>query len=234
LMMLAVLLYPLRKSWRRLHRLGAMRSWFAAHMMLGVVGPTLVVLHSNFSLRSTNATVAMMVMLTVVVSGLVGRYVYGQIHIGLSGPRADVDELLADIGMMREAFSGELETTAHLNTQLKFYEDWAESFRKSRLGGLKALIFMGVQGKPQQRQLKSEAMALLAARALRDGWDAGLLQRRSKTLEAGLATYFRSIRRVTTLHFFNRVFHLWHVLHMPLYLLLILVTIGHIVAVHLY
>ena len=54
-MMLALLLYPLRKRIRILHRLGATRHWFRMHMILGLVGPVLVMYHCNFQLGSFNS-----------------------------------------------------------------------------------------------------------------------------------------------------------------------------------
>src|SRR5207253_6003483 len=59
LMMLALLAYPLRKHVRWMQRWGALKHWFRAHMILGVVGPTLVLFHSTFHIRSPNAAVAL-------------------------------------------------------------------------------------------------------------------------------------------------------------------------------
>ena len=55
LMMLVLLLYPLRKSARFLRSLGKVPTWFRSHMFLGIVGPMLIVFHSNFHAHSLNA-----------------------------------------------------------------------------------------------------------------------------------------------------------------------------------
>ena len=49
-LMLLLLLYPLRKRMRSLRALGTVTFWFQAHMILGVLGPVLVLWHANFSL----------------------------------------------------------------------------------------------------------------------------------------------------------------------------------------
>jgi hypothetical protein len=54
-MMLALLLYPLRKHVSFLSKLGAMSHWFRFHMLLGIGGPTLILLHSKFTIGSLNA-----------------------------------------------------------------------------------------------------------------------------------------------------------------------------------
>ena len=43
LMMVSLLLYPLRKYWSRMGSAGAVRHWFNLHVVLGLVGPALVV-----------------------------------------------------------------------------------------------------------------------------------------------------------------------------------------------
>ena len=44
----------------------------------------------------------------------------------------------------------------------------------------------------------------------------------------------RTVRRAATLGVYERLFSLWHVLHVPLFVILVLTAIIHVVAVHLY
>ena len=74
LMMLALLSYPLRKYVRAFSRLGSIKGWFLVHMMLGICGPLLILLHSNFEIGSLNAGVAFFSMVIVALSGVVGRF----------------------------------------------------------------------------------------------------------------------------------------------------------------
>ncbi len=92
-LMLILLLYPLSKRVKAMTRLIPIRYWFGFHMTLGVVGPVMVLFHSNFHLGSTNSTVAMVCMLTVAGSGLIGRYIYTRIHHGLYGTKISLNEL---------------------------------------------------------------------------------------------------------------------------------------------
>ena len=73
--LLGLFLYPLRKRWRRAHRWGDSRGWFAAHMTLGIAAPLLVVLHSRLEFGSLNATIAFACMALVAASGVVGRFI---------------------------------------------------------------------------------------------------------------------------------------------------------------
>jgi hypothetical protein len=74
--LLLLLVYPLRKRIRSLRSLGSVSAWFRLHMILGIIGPTLILFHSNFKLGSLNSNVALFSMLTVAASGLIGRYLY--------------------------------------------------------------------------------------------------------------------------------------------------------------
>jgi hypothetical protein len=121
-MMLLLLLYPARKSWRKMGSVGSVRLWFVTHMVLGIVGPALIVVHSNFQLLSTNATVAMAVMLLVVASGLVGRYIYSKVYVGMSGRRAELDELLADASRILSQIDRRITDDQHISKLLVSFD----------------------------------------------------------------------------------------------------------------
>ncbi|MBS1213203.1 MAG: hypothetical protein H6R26_1820, partial [Proteobacteria bacterium] len=53
-MMLLQFAYPLRKNVRIMNSWGSVRLWFRLHKMLGILGPILVLYHSNFRLHATN------------------------------------------------------------------------------------------------------------------------------------------------------------------------------------
>ena len=105
-LMLSVLLYPLRKKVRFLHRLGSTRRWFRMHMILGLLGPLLVLYHCNFKLGSFNSRVALYCMLLVAVSGIVGRHFYAAIHRGLYGRKLTLGELQKELASSAEKSHG--------------------------------------------------------------------------------------------------------------------------------
>src|ERR1700693_1777268 len=71
LMMLAMLLYPLRKRVKRFNNIGALPNWFRWHMVLGILGPMIIVFHSTYHVYipyvhptgSINSAIAMLSML---------------------------------------------------------------------------------------------------------------------------------------------------------------------------
>ena len=77
-MFVAIFLYPLRKRWLWLSRQGSSRHWLDFHVLLGLSAPFIIALHSSFKFRGL-AGVAFWIMTAVSISGVIGRYLYGQI-----------------------------------------------------------------------------------------------------------------------------------------------------------
>ena len=74
LMLMTELLYSIRKlmadsSW------GSMVTWLRFHIVTGLVGPYMVLLHTSMKFRGM-AGLVMLLTVVVVVSGVVGRYLY--------------------------------------------------------------------------------------------------------------------------------------------------------------
>lgn len=74
LMLFAETGYTWRKNVQR-EGYGPMRHWLQAHVFTGLVGPYLVLLHTAFEFRGLAGVTALLV-LVVVASGCVGRFVY--------------------------------------------------------------------------------------------------------------------------------------------------------------
>jgi hypothetical protein len=80
--MLATLCYPLRTRLGMLKSWGVQSSWLTFHLWVGFIGATLVTYHAAFKLDRWVA-LACYAMWVVVLSGAIGRYLYGMIHSGI-------------------------------------------------------------------------------------------------------------------------------------------------------
>lgn len=235
LLMLALLLYPLRKRVRALHVLGALRRWFAFHMLAGILGPTLVLFHSTFHVHSLNAGVALASMLLVAASGLVGRFLYRRIHRGLYGSRATHaqlqqaldqrlremhDALRAAPAASRDRVLDEIERFARLVTAVP----------PSRLGRAAHFVSLGARrlfaGLRARRALRRQLARPDVAAPLRDADLTALLDNIDETL--------RSAQKAAQLSTYERLFSLWHAVHIPFLCLLVVTAAVHVVAVHAY
>lgn len=220
-LMLALLLYPVRKQVSWMRHWGPIRYWFRTHMIFGVLGPTLILFHSNFSLGSTNSRVALFCMLLVAGSGLIGRYFYSRIHFGLFGKRASLIELTNLIRHNREqldwvnsldsAFCQRLET---LETNILAASD-SQGINRSPMSWLVLRWHCWKEYRVLRQQLKKQT---------------GTYPEALKFLSA----HQMVASRVMEFRFFERMFALWHLVHMPFFIMLVVSGVVHVIAVHLY
>jgi putative effector of murein hydrolase LrgA (UPF0299 family) len=233
-MMLVLMLYPVRKKYAKVSKYGRIATWFKSHMVMGILGPTLVILHSNFEFKAINSIVATCVMLTVVASGIVGRYLYTKIHKGLYGAKSEAKTLLADAEAFKQAFGDDLGGAPNTLTELKGYE---ASILNPDAGVIESAKLMGTLGRLTRTNRTAhiaELQGAIAARALREHWDDDAYQQHLAAAEEHLDLYNSTVRKAASLKFYDRLFGWWHVLHLPLFFFLILAAVVHIIAVHLY
>ena len=225
-MFLIIFLYPLRKHWGWLMKKGNSRHWLDYHVILGIAAPFVIAFHSSFKF-SGFAGMAFWIMFAVSVSGIVGRYLYGQIPRNLKAAELTRKELQD----LHQKFAGQLTeqrliSAADLRALLTlpsperieklsiftalgymFVLDIARAFRVARLRrhsltfGEKISSLGGFRS-ASNRQVER---AIVAARE-----DAALT------------------KRILFLKRSEQVFHLWHVIHKPFSYTFALLALFHI------
>lgn len=233
-MMLILVLYPVRKAYAKEQRFGRIATWFKSHMVMGILGPTLVILHSNFEFKAVNSIVATIAMLTVVASGIFGRFLYSKIHKGLYGAKSEAKALLADADAFKHAFGDDLGGAPDALTELKGYETAILDKNMGLAESARLKLRLSRLTRTNRKAHVSEMQAAIAARALREHWDDGTYQQRLSAASEHLDLYNAAVRKAASFKFYDRLFGWWHVLHMPLFFMLIIAAIVHVIAVHLY
>ena len=237
-MMLILLLYPLRKRFRRWSVIGSVKSWFRIHMILGMAGPVIIIFHSGFKLGSFNSSVAFFCMLIVASSGLVGRKLYEGIHHGLYGSKVHFEEfysgdklasmLLRRAGVdRRQHNNGELPggerrlASRRADTDdssiANEYEEIEERLTNLHTGVNRSLGFY--------RSMNSRIGKL------RRQIGKSNLNKKAKKL---IYLRLKDLRSICALGTKEILFSYWHILHLPLFFMLILSGLVHVAAVHFY
>lgn len=221
-MMLLLLIYPLKK---RFHHsrwfIFSTRNWFRIHMMLGIVGPLLVLFHCNFSLGSTNSNITLASMLLMVSSGLFGRFIYGKIHYGLYGNKIELQALLHCKILARQQIENETQSAYALTPEhLKIIQHCENKLQKVNtvFASLSTSLSLSLTTRAAQRRLKRE----IHSSAIN-----------TDTLKH-LIHYLQAVRKIANLAFYERLFSLWHLLHMPIFFMLVITGFVHVYAVHRY
>lgn len=102
-LMIGNLLYLVRRRWARLSRVGSMQAWLAFHVAAGIGGVAMVLAHSGGDFGNPIARVSTIAAVIVLITGVLGRWIYGQISYGEDGEAADESEL---VGRLRAALHG--------------------------------------------------------------------------------------------------------------------------------
>lgn len=214
LMMLLLLVYPLRKRKTHWRFIGSVKFWFRFHMILGVLGPVLIIYHSGYRLGSLNSRVAFVSMLIVAASGLVGRYLYRRIHHGLYGKKVSFQELyhrdddweqqLTQAGRKVQDVIEELQNVEQLLLSRHSYVNrslWYYLSLRWKINRMRRALEKGLNRREDDQRI---------------------LDRLS------------SLRAICKLGINEVLFSYWHVLHFPLFIMLVISGITHVVVVHFY
>ncbi|MBZ5512531.1 MAG: hypothetical protein LAN70_15360 [Acidobacteriia bacterium] len=226
LMFLVIFLYPLRKRWAWLSRQGSTKHWMDFHVLLGVFAPFVIAFHGSFKFRGF-AGMAFWIMTAVALSGVVGRYLYGQIP-----RRVTAAELsLGETRDMQEQYADALASQRLIRqTDLWALFDVPTEAQVARMPVVVALgymIFLDL--------IRPFRIARLRRRTL-SGMEwlstlGGLFQSSHVELEKAVAAardYSSLSKRLAFLSRAQRVFHLWHVVHKPFSYSFAVLAIFHI------
>ncbi len=217
-MVLLLLLYTLRK--RGTIRWGSLSNWLDTHIMLGILGPLFLTLHTSFKFNGI-VSVSYFSMLAVMTSGFFGRYLYLQIPRAFTGAELDAREIRSRReelrGNLKEAFGLEDGSITELlgTLGLREHEDHAPSSAILMLGRMVVFdLWRPVRNILLRREIRKKHPEL-----------SPVLQEK---LAIGIRELGLLIRKILYLDTVNRIFYYWHVIHRPFALVMILIMFVHV------
>jgi hypothetical protein len=232
--MLLLFLYSARKRIPWMKFMGPAAGWFRYHMVLGVVGPLCILYHANFGLGATNSNIALFSMLTVAGSGLIGRYIYARIHHGLYGSKLSLGELRKGADSLKStssAFAFLPELVSRIETAERRL---LSSAGKVPVLGIARLTVTWVGSRLARMQLRGYVRRCLRDAAARSSTIAAERTRLRRAAFAYIDRRLAATRRVAGFEAYERLFSLWHALHIPLIFMMLIAGTVHVIAVHVY
>lgn len=221
-LMLLLMTYPLYKRVRLLRGVGTTRFWFRLHMVCGLAGPILIIVHSGLQTRSMNAAWAFWSMVVVALSGIVGRFLYRGLHRGMHGELETTQSLAAAVAAASYNIDRAVSDDADISRRVGTY-----ATRCAALAKVAPLAAIGGFILPVWRWF-------ILRRVRRSLAKSGIPADRQAEKQKLLGTFLLANQRYAQFALFDRLFSFWHVAHVPFVVTLFLATIAHIVAVHLY
>jgi hypothetical protein len=228
-MFLAIFVYPLRKKWPWLSRQGSSRHWLDIHVLLGLSAPFIIALHSAFKFRGF-AGMAFWIMVAVSLSGVIGRYLYGQIPRRLNSAEMSAKELQeVQTGLAEQLKQQRLLPEKDVRSLLRLPSPERVQ-EMSIVFALGYMMALDVGRAFRVAKLRRRALALSERFTTLGGFlptGHAALEKAISTARAEAAT----AKRILFLSRSQQVFHLWHVVHKPFSYSFALLAIIHIVVV---
>jgi len=201
LFMVLLLSYSLRKRLRFMRGWGNLDAWLNVHIALGVTGPALVLFHTVFKFGGL-VGLSFWAMAVVVLSGVVGRYIYRMIPRSLSGMELNRIELEAE----------EIHLTFEIRKLLP---------RSHRFWDLMAGIDRERLSGSSPRRVRARLNKVLKA-------EIGVEARDRKQLLNLFLTRQGLLRRKQLLEKTQKLLYFWHLFHIPFVVLMFLLLVFHV------
>lgn len=213
LMLLVPFVYAARKRVNWLKQIGSHKVWLEVHYFCGLVGPVLVTLHTTFKFNGI-VSAAYWSMVVVVISGFVGRYLYVRIPRSIRGIELTRTEMDARLVQLKAEIAS-AEISDRPAALLQKYEREVVPSSHEALSIVDLLFGEITVG----RRLRALDRALAHA---------GLPMDLRASVVAVTGERAMLLRRLGCLQRTTRLFKLWHVFHLPLVYLLLIIAAGHI------
>jgi hypothetical protein len=217
LMILAgVGMYSSRKRIRAFSSFGKLKHFLEFHIFLCTTGPALVLLHTTFKFGGLVA-ISFWSMVAVVLSGVIGRYLYVQIPKGIQGNELSIAELNARHALLGKRLTEEYGIPRELLAQI-------DALARPR--------------RPVVEMSMLETLQFLVLSDLQRGGRLRAIARmfRTHNLRHSALKHFLALaserlvltRRIAFLEKLRSLFTLWHVIHLPFSIIMLIIFLVHV------
>lgn len=216
MMILGVGIYMVRKRSRALFNLGYLKHWLEFHIFLCTVGPILVLYHTAFKFGGI-VSVSFWSMVLVVLSGVVGRFIYIQIPRTIQGREIDMEELYK----MRQEIADNLSSEIiYDKSLLKQFSDIVSPDRYKNLSFLNSFGFF------LKDFFSIRSFNFKLKRHLKI---AGISKYRFKEIKRLVSAEIILSRRIGLLRTMQKLFKYWHIAHLPFAISMFVIMVIHVV-----
>ena len=208
-----VTMYSTRKRIRAFWNIGKLSRWLEVHIFLCLLGPILIVYHTTFKAGGI-AAISLWSMLSVVGSGLVGRFLYVQIPRNLNGSELTMEEIsneMERLGKLLQAYPVGIllssmidKSFATIRKPETLPETFAAIVRLERLKG---------QTRTKMREILS--------------WNKISPDVATRLRTAALARAALTQKSLVLIQI-ERLFFLWHAIHLPFTIIMFITLATHV------
>jgi hypothetical protein len=219
-MMLVMMVYTLRKRMGYSSSFGSMRVWLNFHMLMGIIGPILITFHTTFKFGGLIGT-SYWAMLATVLFGVLGRYIYIQIPRGITGAELSMKEIELSAASMDRQLESQLGRKGTDQKAIRdLFEDVSEVDAEDRnaFSTLFHMMITDIKNRFKTWKLKRVLVNEFCLDARTAGYTVSLIKRKAAL-----------IRRKNLLSTTHRILKYWHVIHIPLAIVMFSIMFIHII-----
>lgn len=210
LMLFGVGIYMLRKRVKAFYRLGVLKHWLELHIFMCTLGPILVLFHTSFKFGGI-VSISFWSMVAVVLSGVIGRFIYVQIPRTIQGEELSLNQLRELTDKIHDNMISNFQLTSEVINKIEEknkveYKLNFTIFIKEFLKG----FFIIYEVKNYLKKLNVS----------------------SKTIEEiskSIKQQFIINRKIKYLKTMQKYFRYWHIVHLPFAIIMLIIMIIHVI-----
>ncbi|MCB0592724.1 MAG: hypothetical protein H6557_33455 [Lewinellaceae bacterium] len=213
LILIGVASYIARKRYGFLSGFGRLKYWLEFHIFLCSLGPVMILFHTAFKFGGI-VSVAFWSMVAVVLSGVIGRFIYIQIPRTIQGRALSLNEVkemkknLEDI--LKNSYQLDGSSLARITESARVQ---THSSGNNLLAGIARKYF---EDKKTIRSIKKDLRA--EKLPLKDVREVTKLVKNEMSLN----------NRIERLHIMQQLFKYWHVAHLPFAIIMLVIVLIHV------
>lgn len=213
LIILGISSYMARKRFRMLSRFGRLKHWLEFHIFLCTLGPIMILFHTSFKFGGI-VSISFWSMVTVFLSGIVGRFIYIQIPRTIEGRELSLNEV-------RDMKSnvGEILKTSYKLDEGSF-QNIVSVIHYTPVAGDSASFFQFIKRYFIDYNTLKQVKTVLKKNKVPSDDSNKVIALVKKDISLN-----RKIERLVTM---QKLFNYWHVVHLPFALIMLIIMVIHV------
>jgi hypothetical protein len=215
MIIIGVSTYSSRKRVKSLRDLGKMSAWLQFHIFMCLLGPILVIFHTTFKAGGV-AAISLWTMLSVWLSGMIGRFLYAQIPRNVAGAELDVSQIQGEL----DRLGSELARTPTGTELVKQIDEGFAAIKSPE--NLSQVLSVFLHLRTIRRRVNSSIRRLIAQSAL--------THQQAHALKNAARSRAALMQKTLVLTQVGKLFHYWHAVHLPFTIIMFITLAAHVVA----
>jgi hypothetical protein len=206
--------YMARKRYRFLFRIGTLKGWLEFHIFLCTLGPVLILFHTSFKFGGIVA-ISFWSMVMVVISGIIGRFIYIRIPRTIEGRELSLNEIRG----MKSDIVGTIRNVYLLDEES--FNNITESVKPVETNEQGGFLTRGINRYFHDRETLNTVKLTLKKNNLSRVQYNSII-----SLVRGELSLNRKIEQLDRM---QKLFEHWHVAHLPFALVMLVIVTIHVI-----